>query len=256
VSILSTFYVRIFCTKVHSKPNSKQRKAAQKIFIQQNARVKCWWNWPHATTYFFDVKLTYLFKCKTSTLKQISKLSFKCFGQVVTCIFYIAEELILVKTTRKTHTGTGYVNAPKSLLNLGHCCHPPSSSRKCQKHFLLNFVSGFLSRLKNNFCEILFLSHFFFFLHWRKQFPLEFTSNKYSDSNEDLIWFLRMVIFSLKLHFKLTYRETVTYYKLKYVLILYFHTLQCIIFLKNLLEVNFQKIWTTKQLWYISFWSL
>jgi len=31
-SISSTFYARIFCTKVCSKPNSKQRKSAQKTF--------------------------------------------------------------------------------------------------------------------------------------------------------------------------------------------------------------------------------
>jgi len=37
VSISSTFYERIFCTKVHSKPNSKQRKD----FSTKNARVKC-----------------------------------------------------------------------------------------------------------------------------------------------------------------------------------------------------------------------
>jgi hypothetical protein len=34
-SISSTFYVRIFCTKVHSKPNSKQEKGAQKTFVQK-----------------------------------------------------------------------------------------------------------------------------------------------------------------------------------------------------------------------------
>ncbi len=34
-SILSTFYDSIFCTKVCSKPNSKQRKATQKTFIQK-----------------------------------------------------------------------------------------------------------------------------------------------------------------------------------------------------------------------------
>jgi len=34
-SISSTFYVCIFCTKVCSKPNSKQRKAAQKTFVQK-----------------------------------------------------------------------------------------------------------------------------------------------------------------------------------------------------------------------------
>jgi hypothetical protein len=32
-SISSTFYAHIFCTKVHLKPNSKQRKAAQKTFM-------------------------------------------------------------------------------------------------------------------------------------------------------------------------------------------------------------------------------
>jgi len=34
-SISSTFYTQIFCTKVCSKPNSRQRKAAQKTFIQK-----------------------------------------------------------------------------------------------------------------------------------------------------------------------------------------------------------------------------
>jgi len=34
-SISSTFYALIFLTKVHSKPNSKQKKAAQKIFVQK-----------------------------------------------------------------------------------------------------------------------------------------------------------------------------------------------------------------------------
>ncbi len=32
-SISSKFYVHIFCTKVRSKPNSKQKKAAQKTFV-------------------------------------------------------------------------------------------------------------------------------------------------------------------------------------------------------------------------------
>ncbi len=41
MSISLTFYVRIFCTK----PNSKQRKAAQFTFVQKNMRIKCWWNW-------------------------------------------------------------------------------------------------------------------------------------------------------------------------------------------------------------------
>ncbi len=36
MSISSTFYTRIFCMKVHSKPNSKQRIAAQKSFIQRS----------------------------------------------------------------------------------------------------------------------------------------------------------------------------------------------------------------------------
>jgi len=35
VSISSTFYACIFLTKVCSKPNSKQRKAAQKTFMQK-----------------------------------------------------------------------------------------------------------------------------------------------------------------------------------------------------------------------------
>ncbi len=35
MSILSTFNARIFNTKVCSKPNSKQRKAAQKTFVQK-----------------------------------------------------------------------------------------------------------------------------------------------------------------------------------------------------------------------------
>ncbi len=41
VSISSTFYVRIFCTKVCSKPNSKQSKD----FCMKNVRLKRWWNW-------------------------------------------------------------------------------------------------------------------------------------------------------------------------------------------------------------------
>jgi len=40
VSISSTFFARIFCTKVRSKPNSKQRKD----FCVKNAGLKCWWN--------------------------------------------------------------------------------------------------------------------------------------------------------------------------------------------------------------------
>jgi len=35
MSISSTFYARIFRTEVCSKPNSKQRKAAQKTFVQK-----------------------------------------------------------------------------------------------------------------------------------------------------------------------------------------------------------------------------
>ena len=35
VPISSTFYVRNFCTKVRSKSNSKQRKAAQKTFARK-----------------------------------------------------------------------------------------------------------------------------------------------------------------------------------------------------------------------------
>jgi len=34
-SISSTFHMCIFCTKVCSKPNSKQRKAAQFAFVQK-----------------------------------------------------------------------------------------------------------------------------------------------------------------------------------------------------------------------------
>jgi len=41
VSISSTFFSRVFRTKVHSNPNSKQRKD----FRTKNAREKRWWNW-------------------------------------------------------------------------------------------------------------------------------------------------------------------------------------------------------------------
>jgi len=44
-SISSIFYACIFRTKVRSKPNSKQKKAAQKTFVWKNAPVKYWWNW-------------------------------------------------------------------------------------------------------------------------------------------------------------------------------------------------------------------
>jgi len=40
-SISSTFFVQILCTKVRSKPNSKQRKDV----CTKNLHVKRWWNW-------------------------------------------------------------------------------------------------------------------------------------------------------------------------------------------------------------------
>jgi len=40
-SISSMFFAPILRTKVHSKPNSKQRKDVW----TKNARVKSWWNW-------------------------------------------------------------------------------------------------------------------------------------------------------------------------------------------------------------------
>jgi len=70
-STSSKFYVHIFRKKVCSKPNSKQRKAAQLAFIRKIAHIKCWWNWPQ----FFKVSKEGVLRCLLLHLKRTKKFT-------------------------------------------------------------------------------------------------------------------------------------------------------------------------------------
>jgi len=106
VSISSTFYTQIFCTKVCSKPNSKQIKAAQKTFVW-----KIWaYNVDEIDTrdlcrFLFNCTMQFIIVGNFSTLIKLH--SYHCLSRclrigVISLILNLLKNILNIKASKMT----------------------------------------------------------------------------------------------------------------------------------------------------------